>query len=1763
SALSSTVTSATTTSKASTSSTSAVTSSVSSTVTSSSSTVTSSSATVTSSALSSTVTSATTTSKASISSTSLVTSSVSSTVTSSSSAPYYSNKFIYKQHGFKHYKVNNNNGQPKYFHSIRVVFGVHSNERIFVVSNKFIYKQYRFKHYKVNNDEPKYLHSIRVICVHPNQRIFLVSNKFIYNQHQFKHFKVNNNEPKLLHGIRVDFSIHVDSNKCIYKQYRFKHFEVNNNEPKYGNSIRVIVIVGVQSNDCSIKHPVAAVIRPPSYELVYSGSGSNALNPATLVGCGTSVALAPSGNYDSNTPAKYSFKYNNPSLLVDPSLTIEVRTLPKLQLINHNQNYTTLELSFTSVIRSQNPYAPLNASTTNIPYNWNLTQGTWNQSTQLFNIKLTDVNGNEIVGGIVVNGMKGFTELNKPFLDRWNLTLGYPKGLASGNQTIVVSPVVANCFYLLYPHATCNSAAVNITIGGPPKFTIRNPTFPDVNDASVVISFDGQVASVTGSGNATTQGHNLDASSFQAVLLKSPTLAKRHDLDAPSVPQKRQATSTPTPTDGDCLIAVAGFATTSLVIASATASTQSTPVYTLDVKLADSDYNDKDELVVGVKRAYDANSPYARVSCSSATFTLTKGYCCNNKDYCGTKALRLGVSTACSTAVPTGTFSSTTCACTTTSTSSTSSTTGTSTQQTSTSTPTNNPGGDGGGGGGCIVPWPFSLIFCNTIRWPTIVIPPLFIFPFGLPPLPGIPGLPGAPVGPHWGPGAIPTVPPGGCAANPFGNFSGFSDGTFNVYIGGAFNNYSYTLPMTYRINRCRYEIVLGPNDYKIPITPFKASSYLLLVKSNLDSNSAQFGCNAPTTQNGTCHTDGVMLAFLADANSQATIYFDPFDGNSWQDGCSGSPPPPISAFTSTLPNPQCLGDNCDGQLCSGTACGPACLFGNGFQPATPPSLALFCAPDQGWPLTQAGTQAAMPCANPSNRYSTRYCDSTGTWQEPTFSVCACPADPVNNFPSVPGFSWGTAPCPSGTNGGLSRRWCNQDGSWAGIENSCGLYCPPVTDLGYNWVSTQTLQYQTFQCVAPSGQTFYRQCNGTGYWETVISNCQCPQDNDGTGNGWAAIQGKYYQTSTCGTGYVGNRYRVCNVDGTWSTFKDTSQCIPACEPQTLDGYTFPKVSVGQYASVQCQWPTTATMFTQCQNNGQFGSVGTSCSCPDDNDGIGNGWASIQATYYQTSTCGVGYIGTRTRVCNIDGTWSTFKDTSNCQPACLAQQIDGYTFPEVAVGQYASVACQWPSGQNIANESNYVISSIIFTKECPFDNDGTAGGWPITTGGYVGSSGCGKNYRGTRTRQCNVDGTWSTYKDTSQCVAQCPGFTYNGKSIGPIDVGTTYLKHCPTNTGASQGDPLTYQISCQSNQQWGSWQSYCACPSVQYQGQTITSGWSGQTVTPTCTGSSAKAAMYCAMDGDWDYSSFQPCSCPSNGYISNGLCYICDSQATWNGAKCVCNNNYYGDGVYCFPKKTNCIAADNHLQMVRAWCAPGDCIRFMCKVGFYQWGYQSGFLQLDNIDPYYCEALASYVDSQQQYITNYANSGIDGWFIWTTIACGWEGTIDYQYSNAMLHFHVYPAEISPPFNWIIPRVPQLCNGCYPMSNNPRMQRVLDSPALNDFVKGGGKFPTAELAEDIPSGVKEWVPGYDPPSYEEALAEGASPEEALPAYTEFAEAPLSEAGSVAAGLGNVAESSVAGAADVGAAAAESAPEVGEVILEAVEIGFDILEFLAALF
>jgi hypothetical protein len=240
---------------------------------------------------------------------------------------------------------------------------------------------------------------------------------------------------------------------------------------------------------------------------------------------------------------------------------------------------------------------------------------------------------------------------------------------------------------------------------------------------------------------------------------------------------------------------------------------------------------------------------------------------------------------------------------------------------------------------------------------------------------------------------------------------------------------------------------------------------------------------------------------------------------------------------------------------------------------------------------------------------ASRTCRSDGTWSgaAPTCVVgtCASLAAPTNGSVSAPSLTYGSTATYSCNTGyvisGASSRSCQADGTWSGAAPTCGLIsCPALSSPANGTVAAATTTY-----------------------------------------GATATYG-------CNAGFMlsGAASRTCQADGTWSGTQAT------CTAVTCGALASPAngtvVSCGTTAAYACNagYVLSSSAPRTCQADGTWSGVAATCTIASCGTLVAPTNGSVSAptiTYGSTATygCNAGFalVGSTTRTCQADGTWS--------------------------------------------------------------------------------------------------------------------------------------------------------------------------------------------------------------------------------------------------------------------------------------------------------------------------------------------------------------------------------------------------------------------------------------------------------------------------------------------------------------------------------------------
>ncbi|XP_064385048.1 sushi, von Willebrand factor type A, EGF and pentraxin domain-containing protein 1-like isoform X4 [Halichondria panicea] len=577
---------------------------------------------------------------------------------------------------------------------------------------------------------------------------------------------------------------------------------------------------------------------------------------------------------------------------------------------------------------------------------------------------------------------------------------------------------------------------------------------------------------------------------------------------------------------------------------------------------------------------------------------------------------------------------------------------------------------------------------------------------------------------------------------------------------------------------------------------------------------------------------------------------------------------------------------------------------------------------------------------------SRRTCLSNGQWSG-SVAICrpesqACPVltNPVNGNVAILG-SIATYTCnPGYTRVGSNARLC-QSRTWTGTAPTCVRPCPTLPPPINGRVSISGDRTATYTC--STGYTLSgsstRTCQTNGAWSGTTPTCvQCPllfQPSGGTVTITSrAPRGIAFYRCNTGNNLIGSSTRSCQTDGTWSGNAPTCQArAPQCPtlPPPLNG----RVSAsGGTATYTCStgYTLSGSSTRTCQTNGAWSGTAPTCGgvqCPELSHPSG-GTVTIFSrapggiAFYRCNT-GNNLIGSSTRSCQTDGTWSGNAPT--CQaPQCptLPPPLNGRVSASGGTATYTCSTGYTLSGSSTRTcQTNGAWSGTAPTcggVQCPELSHPSSGTVTIFSRAPRGIAfyrcNTGNNLIGPSTRSCLISGAWSGNAPTCQARApQCPTLPppLNGR-VSASRGTATYT--CSTGYTLSGSSTRT----CQTNGAWSGTTPTCVqCPLLfQPSGGTvtITSRAPGGIAFYRCnTGNNliGSSTRSCQTDGTWSGNAptcqARAPQCPtlppplngrvsasggtatytcSTGYILSGSsARTCQTNGAWSGTAPTC------------------------------------------------------------------------------------------------------------------------------------------------------------------------------------------------------------------------------------------------------------------------------------
>lgn len=329
-------------------------------------------------------------------------------------------------------------------------------------------------------------------------------------------------------------------------------------------------------------------------------------------------------------------------------------------------------------------------------------------------------------------------------------------------------------------------------------------------------------------------------------------------------------------------------------------------------------------------------------------------------------------------------------------------------------------------------------------------------------------------------------------------------------------------------------------------------------------------------------------------------------------------------------------------------------------------------------------------------------------------------------------------------------------------------------------------------------------CNRKGAFEQLQSDCTeltCPTDT-----GWPSTKIGTIHKMACDAGWLGEKWRQCLIDGTWSPVYEEN-CFPEycisddgtpCTGDPAPTYCapdgdFPWTLAGTSAIIPCDDDSEGIKSRLCTNVGEWTDVIINCEVKKCENGMMHGevlklecaenqrsdgfiiqecingqlirtpncfpdicqsdgvfpWA--EAGTDAVASCGYGYTGNQSRSCLSNGEWAEVAQ-DDCVSLSGCPAVDG--FSSLRPGEISVESC--PDGYTnsvlrtcIANNSQSSASTNLVACE-PVWCTGE-GFWPWAIAGTEVEIPCEVGFVGNMRRSCGLDGEWESGSlDVSTC-----------------------------------------------------------------------------------------------------------------------------------------------------------------------------------------------------------------------------------------------------------------------------------------------------------------------------------------------------------------------------------------------------------------------------
>ena len=534
---------------------------------------------------------------------------------------------------------------------------------------------------------------------------------------------------------------------------------------------------------------------------------------------------------------------------------------------------------------------------------------------------------------------------------------------------------------------------------------------------------------------------------------------------------------------------------------------------------------------------------------------------------------------------------------------------------------------------------------------------------------------------------------------------------------------------------------------------------------------------------------------------------------------------PSYGSFFSTWPSSLQSGSSVSGTCVAGYQGSPSrsCSYELVWSVPEPACEQIWCPSidedgHASWPSMTAGSTAGGSCMTGYRGDPVRACSITGEWgtiQDPcTIVECSAVTESTSSWPRTTAGAAVTGSCHANYYGTVTRV-CSMDGLWGAVQGTCEeIVCDAVTENNIEWTGINAGSVAVGRCLTGyGGETApTRSCTAQGIWSEVTGSCDrlvCAAVTFENAEWPSALSMTNDVAGVCASGWHGSPRRNCSEFGTFSEVRNP--CVQAVCPalSDADGDWPSGTPSSSLVAGTCPPGFTGEPLRQCTVSGTWSAIENPCvprTCAGQVSGVGNpAWPTTEAGRLAAATCEVGFAGSPSRLCDINGNWEGIINPC-VRLVCPAVQDGNADWPAAdanlpnIAGECMAGFFGTPSRACDASGNWGQIQNNCDVLYCPQSVDGNAN-WNATGAGLVAVGSCVSGYAGTPVRVCQLNGAWnSTIENPCQikydnCPSETLGMTYFPSTApGMVSVGT-----CPTGYEVSESGPP--MRTCTATGEW--------------------------------------------------------------------------------------------------------------------------------------------------------------------------------------------------------------------------------------------------------------------------------------------------------------------------------------------------------------------------